>query len=168
MRALTDGDDGRLGRADEAHDLRILELGVIAQQPENGIWPILTARNRRVAGPALGLDLRYLDLRLGELQSMGGIFLGRGNLLARELPRGDRVHSFDTVGDVAVGNALHLEHVQTAEFGDLLEGERGVVDQPYGGRFWHQRGTVHWRPQGDNGPLPPLRRKRKTEINEGE
>jgi hypothetical protein len=34
---------------------------------------------------------------------------------------------------LAVGDALDLERVQAGEVGDLLEGERGVVDQPDGG-----------------------------------
>jgi hypothetical protein len=29
--------------------------------------------------------------------------------------------------------------VQTAEFGDLLEGQRGVVDEPTGRRMGHER-----------------------------
>ena len=71
------------------------------------------------------------------------VLLGLGDLLAGELAGGDRVHALDAVGDVAVGDALHFEHVQAAELGDLLEGERGVVDQPDGGRLGHQRGAVH-------------------------
>jgi hypothetical protein len=29
--------------------------------------------------------------------------------------------------------------MEAAEFGDLLEGERGIVDQPGGGRMRHER-----------------------------
>jgi hypothetical protein len=38
--------------------------------------------------------------------------------------------------------------VQPAEVGDLLEGEARILDQPYGGRFWHERMQVpnrSWR-----------------------
>ena len=42
------------------------------------------------------------------------------------------------LGGLAVGDRLHLERVQPAEVGDLLEGQRGVVDQPDGGRLGHQ------------------------------
>ena len=47
-----------------------------------------------------------------------------------------------TARDVAVGDALHLEGVEAAELGDLVEGQRGVVDQPDGGRARHDR-LVH-------------------------
>ena len=171
MGALADGDDGRLGRADEAHDLRVLELGMVAQEPEDGVRPVLAARHGRVARTALRLDLGHLDLGLGELQAIGGVLLGLGDLVAGELAGGDRVHALDAVRHVAVGDALHLEHVQAAEFGDLLEGERGVVDQPDGGRFGHQGGTVH---DGLNtcknaaASLAPFRRESQCDEHEGE
>src|SRR6516162_8445609 len=44
--ALADRLDGRLGRADEPHDLRILELGMVAHQPEDGVRTVLAARYR--------------------------------------------------------------------------------------------------------------------------
>jgi hypothetical protein len=40
-------------------------------------------------------------------------------------------------------NAFDLERMHTDEFGDLLEGERSVIDQPNGGRFRHQRLVGH-------------------------
>ena len=50
--------------------------------------------------------------------------------------------------DFAVGDRLHLERVELAEIGDLLEGQRGVLDQPDGGRLGHQ-----WNCRAHN-PLP--------------
>src|SRR5204862_215481 len=44
---------------------------------------------------------------------------------------------------IPVGDSLHLERMQFAELGDLLEGKRGVLDEPDGGRLWHQRLTGH-------------------------
>jgi len=41
-----------------------------------------------------------------------------------------------------VGHCLHFEDVQAAELGDLLEAERGVVDEPRSGRVRHQRGGL--------------------------
>src|SRR5262249_59203516 len=38
---------------------------------------------------------------------------------------------------------LHLERVKLAEVGDLIERERGVLDQPDGGCFRHQRRCDH-------------------------
>src|SRR5207342_1153475 len=77
------------------------------------------------------------------LESIGAVLLRLGDLVAGQLARGDGVHALDAVGDVAIGDALHFEHMQAAELGDLLEGKRCVVDQPDGGRFGHERGTVH-------------------------
>jgi hypothetical protein len=59
-------------------------------------------------------------------------------LLARQLAVGDRIGAADIARHLAVGDAAHLQRVQAAEVGDLLEGERGVVDQPDGGRLGHQ------------------------------
>ena len=42
------------------------------------------------------------------------------------------------IRDFAIGDAFDLKRVQFAEFRDLLEGERGVVDQPDGCRFGHE------------------------------
>jgi hypothetical protein len=47
-----------------------------------------------------------------------------------------------------VGDRLHFEDVEPAEFGDLLEGERAVLDQPRGGRMRHQ-GLGHWHFSGN-------------------
>ena len=74
-----------------------------------------------IAQPIVGIGLAALDLLLGELaraQRIAAGQLGRGGV---------------------VGDRLHLEDVQAAEFGDLLEGERGVVDQPGSGRMGHER-----------------------------
>ncbi len=38
-----------------------------------------------------------------------------------------------------VCDRLHLQDVEAAEVGDLLEAERGIVDQPGGGRMGHER-----------------------------
>ncbi len=73
---------------------------------------------------------------------MGGITLGRLDLLARQLPRRHRIEPLDALRHVAVGDAFHLEHVQPAEGRDLVEGERRVLDQPNGRRFGHQGPAV--------------------------
>jgi hypothetical protein len=39
----------------------------------------------------------------------------------------------------SIGDRLDPENVQAAEFGDLLEAERSIVDQPRGGRMRHER-----------------------------
>src|SRR5262245_61783488 len=63
MRAIADGGNRRLGRADQPHDLTVLQFRVIAQQPNDGIWPVLTARNGGVARSLLGLDLGDFHFR---------------------------------------------------------------------------------------------------------
>jgi hypothetical protein len=40
--------------------------------------------------------------------------------------------------------------MKTAELGDLLEGQRRIVDQPGSGRVGHQ-GLGHWGSPGDLG-----------------
>ena len=69
--------------------------------------------------------------------------LGPGDLLARQLAGHDRVHALDALRGFAVGDRLHLERMQPAELRDLVEGQRGVVDQPDGGRLGHQQRIGH-------------------------
>ena len=133
----------RLGGADEAHYLRILQFGMVAQQPENGVGPVLPARQRRIARAALLLELGQAHLGGGERQAMARVLLGFGDLLAGELARGDRVVALDAGRHFAVGDAFDLEGVQFAELGDLIERQRGVFDQPDGRRFGHQRRFAH-------------------------
>jgi hypothetical protein len=33
--------------------------------------------------------------------------------------------------------------VHFGEIGHLVEGQRGIVNQPHGSRFWHQRCVAH-------------------------
>ena len=70
------------------------------------------------------------------------VLLGRSDLLAGQLAGRDRIVAFDAGRHFAVGDALDLEWMQFAELGDLVKGERGVLDQPDGGRLGHQR-SVH-------------------------
>jgi hypothetical protein len=127
VRAVADGGDGRLGGADQAHDLAVLELRVIAQQPQDRIGPVLAARDGGVAWAGFGLDLGDVDFGVGELEPVTMILLRALDFLARELPAGNGVHAFDAVSYVAVGDALHLQHVQAAKFGDLLKSQRRVL-----------------------------------------
>ena len=137
--AVADLLDRRLGGADEAHDLRVLQLGVVAQQPEDGVGPVLAARHRRVARPLLALLLRQLHARFGQLQAVVRVLLGLLDLLAGQLARVIGSEPLDAGRDFAVGDALHLERVKLAEVGDLLERQRCVLDEPDGCRLRHQR-----------------------------
>jgi hypothetical protein len=43
VRALADRLDRRLGGADESHDLRVLQLGMVAHQPQDRVGTVLPA-----------------------------------------------------------------------------------------------------------------------------
>src|SRR5690606_9642830 len=137
--------DRRLGRANQLHDLGVRHFRVVLQEPCDRVRAVLAAGDRGVAGAAL-LHLRQVDaLLLKRLQDVGLIRFALGDLFAREEAAGDRIDAADALGDVLVGDALHFERVQTREFGDLLEGERGVFDQPHGGGLRHQDVRGHER-----------------------
>jgi hypothetical protein len=73
------------------------------------------------------------------------VLLGQRDLLARQLAVGDRVHALDALRHVAVGDALHFQHVQAAELGDLLERQGSVLHQPDGGGLGHQGAAIAHR-----------------------
>ena len=77
------------------------------------------------------------------MQVTAGILLGRGDFLARQLPGRNRIVALDAGRHLAVGDSLDLERVQFAELGDLVEAQRGVLDQPYRRSLGHQRGFAH-------------------------
>ena len=70
MGALANRLERVLGRADETHDLRVLQLRLIAQQPEDGVRPVLPARQRGVARAARLLEFRRAHL--GDGADAGG------------------------------------------------------------------------------------------------
>ena len=75
--------------------------------------------------------------------------------------------------DLAVGDALHLERMQFAEIGDLIEGQRGVLDEPNGRRLRHQRGVAHRKFSldvghgGNVGAAPPGAATHRTTVHVG-
>ena len=79
------------------------------------------------------------------MQATVGVLLAGGDFLARELAGRDRIVALDAGRHFAVGDPFDLERVQFAELGDLIEGQRGVLDQPDGGRLRHQRRVAHER-----------------------
>ena len=74
---------------------------------------------------------------------MVGVLLGALDFLAGELAGGDRVHALDALRGVAVGNGADLQGMHLGEVGDLIERQRGIVDEPHGSRFGHQRCIAH-------------------------
>ncbi len=138
VRAVAHRGDGLLGGADQARDLRICQFRVMPHQPSHRIRLILALRDRRVAR-TLAAGQRQRDRDLRHLQALGRILLAALDLFLGELAVAGRVEADDTDRDLAVGNALDFQRVQIAEGADLLEGQRGVLDQPDGGRLRHQK-----------------------------
>ena len=66
-------------------------------------------------------------------QPVGRIGLRTVELLAGQRAVAARIGAADVARDLAVGDAVHLQVVQAAEVADLLERQRGVVDEPHGG-----------------------------------
>jgi hypothetical protein len=79
-----------------------------------------------------------VDARLFDFQFIRAVFLAAGDFLARKDAAGNRVHAAHVLGDFAIGDAFDFERMEFAELGDLLECERGVVDQPDGCRLRHE------------------------------
>jgi len=102
------------------------------------------ARHRRVARALLaargGAGQRHLGI--DQLQRGRRVGFDGGDLLAGQLAGGDRVEALDALGGIAVGDGFDLERVQLAEFRDLVERQRGIVQQPHGGGFGHQGGCA--------------------------
>ena len=90
-------------------------LRMIQAIPSGLSWRL---RDRRVARP-LGAADRVR--RLVHLQRIVGIRLALLDFLVRQLAGADRVAAGQLGRCRVVGNRLHLEDVEAAEFGDLLE-----------------------------------------------
>jgi hypothetical protein len=144
VRAVADLLDRVLGRADQARDLRVLQFRMVAHQPQDRVRAVLALGDRRVAR-ALLAQFRHHVFRLRDLQLVVRIAFGLGDFLARQLAGIDRVEALDALRRFAVRDRLHLKRVQLAELGDLVEGQRRVVDEPDGGRLGHQKRVCHWK-----------------------
>src|SRR5215475_15027268 len=139
MGALADRLNSGLRGADKPHDLAVLELGMVAHKPEDGIRAILATRYRCIARALLSLRLWQANFGIEQLEPViriGDAFL---DLLAAELACEHGIEALDALRRIAVGDCLHLEWMKLAKIGNLIERERGVLDQPDGGCFRHQR-----------------------------
>ena len=128
--------DGRAGGADQLADLAVRKLRMVADQPGDAVGLVLALGDRRVARP-LGAH-RLVGLAVHP-ELVIGIGLAALDLVLGELARAQRIAAGELGGGGVVGDRLHFEDVQAAKFGDLLEGERAVVDQPGSGRVGHER-----------------------------
>ena len=116
-------------------DLAVADLGMVADDPVDAVGLVLALRHRGVAralGAAHGVGLLVHDQ---PIIGVGGALLDLG---VGQLVGADRVAAGELGRRGVVGDRLDLEDVQPAEFGDLFEAERGVVDQPGGGRVRHE------------------------------
>jgi hypothetical protein len=106
-------------------------LRMIQAMPSGLSW-----RHRRVARALGAADLLGT---LDHLQAIGGIGLALVDFVLRQLVRAHRIAAGQLGRGGIVGDRLHFEDVETAEVRDLVERQRGVVDQPGSGRMGHER-----------------------------
>ena len=135
MAAVADRGDGRARRADQLADLAVADLGVILDDPVDPVGLVLALADRRVARSLCAANGFG---RLVHLQPVVGVLLPLLDLVVGQFAGADRVAAGELGCRGVVGDRLHFEDVQAAEFGDLLKGERRIVDQPGGGRVGHQ------------------------------
>ncbi len=91
---------------------------------ETGVWPLGAADGNR---------------RALHLQAVFRIALAALDLFMRQLAGMDRVAARVFGAGEIVRHRLNLQNVEAAELGDLLEGKRGIVDQPGCRGMGHQR-----------------------------
>jgi hypothetical protein len=72
------------------------------------------------------------------LQAVVRVVLALDDLVVRQLVGADRIAAGELGRGRVIGNRLDFQDVKAAEFGDLLERERAILDQPGGGRMGHQ------------------------------
>src|SRR5260370_30360118 len=98
-------------------------------------------------GPAFRLKIsidklrrrcRQVDLWLGEPEPVIRVSLALGKLLTGELPGHDRIATNDALNAFIIRDALHLEGVELAEIGNLLERQCCVFHQPDCGCLRHK------------------------------
>ncbi len=138
MGALADRLDGRLGGAHQLSDLAVRQFRVELDQPQDRRRSILALGQRGVPRAAT-LFFAYSSSIELQFQLVHRAGLGRVDLFLSQLVIGDRVKPFHASRHVAIGDALNFQLVQPDEICDLLEADRGVVDQPDGGCFRHNR-----------------------------
>jgi hypothetical protein len=111
---------------------------VVLQQPGDRIGLILALGDRRVARPGVLHQLDWMRL-LGDLEPRVRVFLAALDLVDRELAVGDRIEALHLHRHLAIGDGLDFERMKATKLADLVEGERGVLDQPDGRGFGHKR-----------------------------
>src|SRR5215470_11108009 len=86
----------------------------------------------------LRMRCRQVDLRLGEPEPVIRVSLALGKLVTGELPGHDRIATSDALNAFIIRDGLHLEWVELAEIGNLLERQCCVFHQPDCGCLRHK------------------------------
>ena len=143
---FTNNDDGlRTARDLQAKGVDV--AAVIDSREGGDLLPGLRhLQGAQVVDSSGGLGLKSVTVRLanGKTETIACTALGvsggwNPNVSLSSNHRGrptwdDSNHNFGH----GANQALHFKNVQTAEIGDLLEGQRGIVDQPHGSGLCHQ------------------------------
>src|SRR3546814_15689879 len=103
----------------------------------DGIRLVLPLGKGRVARPLRPGD-RLRNIGFGDLKPGRRVRLAARDLLARELPVEQGVEPLHAGRDLLVGDGLDFELVKAAKGGDLIEAQRGVLDETHGGRLLHK------------------------------
>ena len=136
MALVADRGDGRLGRADQLGNLIVADFRMVLDDPQDAIRLVLALRNRRVTRAGGTARLFRLARQLEHIVRIG---LAAVELFLGQLAVADRVTPSQLGRGGIIGDGLDFENVQAAEGGDLVEGQRRIVDQPGGGGVLHQR-----------------------------
>ena len=138
MGAIADRDDRRLGGTQELADLGVGQLGEGAQQPGHPVGLVLAFGDRGITS-TLGALHRQGDVRLRQFEPRLWVLDAALDLRGGQLIVGNRVQPGHAGNDVAVGDRLHLERMQSAKLGDLIESQDRIFNKPHSGGFGH-----HW------------------------
>jgi hypothetical protein len=133
--ALADRLDGRPGRADQLADRAVRNLRMVADDPRDAVRLVLALGHRRVARALGAADWLWA---LEHLQAIIGIALALVDFVHRDFMGAHRIAAGIFGCGGIVGDRLHFEDMEPAKFRDLVETERGVVDEPAGGRMGHE------------------------------
>ncbi|MCY1305160.1 hypothetical protein D9M70_549490 [compost metagenome] len=74
---------------------------------------------------------------------MVGASFCASDLVTRKLARGNRVEALDALRGFTVGDRLYFKRVQLAKLRDLVEGQRGIVNEPDGCCLGHKQLLSH-------------------------
>ena len=107
-------------------------------QPGNAVG-LVTAPGYRHIARALGTPVWRRQVGFGKDKTRRRVCLAACDFVTCQLAILDRVIALDADACLAIGDRLHFQRMEAAQIGDLVKGETGVVDQPYGGCLRHKQ-----------------------------